>query len=384
VASLSTNATRNVEAFLVLDAVPGLGPRSIFRFWQAYGSGVAAFEAARSLSLEEMAQVAGRRFRPRPGTKRALRNLDLRDARGVVRQAEADGLTMVSLGSPEYPPRLLDLPDPPPVLFVSGSGWPDLTSTVAIVGTRRASAYGRRIASSLGRDFARWGWTVVSGMARGVDAAAHEAALDAGGSTIGVLGSGHGHEYPPSNRRLYARMRESGWLASEFAPRVGPTRRAFPRRNRVIAALSRAVVVVEAGARSGALNTAGHALELGREVLAVPGHVDEGRAAGCLQLLRQGAGVAATVRDVFDALGWVHDDPAPGRGRVRSDEGPGGPDAWLLEALGSGERTADQLATVAGESIRDTLAALGRLELDGRIGRSTGGRFYRRRLASVE
>jgi len=181
-------------------------------------------------------------------------------------------------------------------------------------------------------------------------------------------------------------MREKGWLLSEFAPLVGPTRRAFPRRNRVIAALSRAVVVVEAGARSGALDTAGHALDLGREVLAVPGRVDERRAAGCLQLLRQGASVAASVRDVFDALGSIHNEPAPAAvpPTLPAPGGSGGPDAWLLEALGGDERTADDLAAATGESIRETLAALGRLELDGRIGRGPGGRFYRRRHASVE
>lgn len=376
---LSFDHEREVEALLALDSVPGLGPRSIRRLWCAYGSGVATLEAVRSLSLEELARVAGDRFRPRPDTRRALRSLDVDEARTVARRAAADGLTLLPLGAPEYPRRLLDLSDPPPVLFVSGSGWPDMGSTVAIVGTRRASPYGLRVAASLGRDFTRWGWTVVSGMARGIDAAAHQAALDAGGATIGVLGSGHDHEYPASNRRLYARMRERAWLVSEFAPPVTPTRRAFPRRNRVIAALSRAVVVVEAGVHSGALNTAGHALDLGREVLAVPGRVGESRAVGCLNLLRQGAGLAAEVRDVFDALGCIHNESAPSGPEDRTGErepGPRGPDAWLLDALGGGERTADQLAALSGESIGETLAALGRLELDGRIGRGSGGRFH--------
>jgi DNA processing protein len=317
-------ATRESLAFLSLMQVDGLGPAGIRALWEEHGSGEAASAGA------------------------------------------------------GYPQPLMDLNDPPPVLHVLGSGWPDPARCVAVVGTRRATPYGLEIARSLGRDLARWGWTVVSGMASGVDAAAHAGALDGGGNTIGVLGTGHVHEYPRTNRRLYARMREHGWLVSEFDPAAGPLRHTFPQRNRIIAALSRAVVIVEAGHKSGALITARCALDAGREVLVVPSRIGDPAGRGSLRLLRQGAAVLTGVRDVFDAIGWVHDHEPPPKsssGGAADTADADGPDGWLMRCLGVDELSAEEIAALSGRGIADALAALGRLEIDGRVGQSRGGRF---------
>lgn len=347
------HATRESLAFLSLMRVDGLGPAGIRALWEEHGSGEAASAAVGAAAHEAR-------------------------AREILAHARRLGLRTLPLGGPRYPPPLMDLQDPPPVLHVLGSGWPDPARCVAVVGTRRATPYGLEIARSLGRDMARWGWTVVSGMASGVDAAAHAGALDGGGNTIGVLGTGHVHEYPRTNRRLYARMRERGWLVSEFDPAAGPLRHTFPQRNRIIAALSRAVVIVEAGHRSGALITARCALNTGREVLVVPSRLGDPAARGSLRLLRQGAAVLTDVRDVFDAIGWVHDHEPPPKSASGGGADPpdrDGPDGWLVRCLGVDELSAEEIAAVSGRGIADTLAALGRLEIDGRVGQSRGGRF---------
>ncbi|MFV1986167.1 MAG: DNA-processing protein DprA [Gemmatimonadota bacterium] len=342
-----SSADREAVAFIALEGVKGLGVRRIRTMWEEHGSGCAALDAC-------------------PGRP------DVRAAARIVERARRMGVRTIPLGHPEYPTSLYDLHDPPPVLYVRGAGWPGLDSIIAIVGTRRASPYGRRIAARLARDLARWGWTVVSGMAVGIDAAAHGGSLDEDGQTIGVLGSGHEHEYPPGNRALYARMKRRGWLISEFPPPAAPFRASFPRRNRLIAALSRGVIVVEAGEKSGALNTASHGLDLGREIMAVPARVGDRAGVGTLRMLRDGAALVTDVRDVFDALGWVHDDPTPERSAIAS----AGRDAWLVESLGADELTASELALTSGRKVGETATALGRLEIDGKVARSLDGRFY--------
>lgn len=344
---------REALAFLALMRVEELGLVGIRSLWEEHGSAEAALRAIDA--------AAG-----------------LDEARRVLASAKRVGVRTVPLGGAAYPTTLLDLPDPPPVLHVRGAGWPDDRRMVAVVGTRRASRYGLDVARNLGRDLARWGWTVVSGMAAGIDAAAHEGALDAGGNTIGVLGTGPGHEYPRVNRGLYARMRGQGWLVSEFDPGDGPRPFRFPRRNRIIAALSRAVVIVEAGAKSGALNTATHALNVGREILVAPSRLGDRSGSGSLRLLRQGAAVFTGVRDVFDAIGWLHDREPPPRRRANGEPGRvdgAGPDGWLLRVLGREELSVDEISAVSGRTVGDTLAALGRLEIDGRVEQSRRGRF---------
>ena len=372
---------RELEALLVLSRTPRLGLRTVRRLVDRYGGAEQALRIVRDASPEALQRLCGRRV-TRENVDRAVGPRARARARGLLRAARAKGLGVVGYGGAGYPRALCDLSDPPPVLFSRGRLPPAAARAVAVVGTRAASSYGLRTAYTLGRELGRWGWTVVSGMARGIDAAAHAGALDAGGHSTGVLGTGHDHEYPADNRELYGRMRAEGLLLSEFEPGAPPTRSAFPRRNRVIAALVRGVIVVEAGGKSGALNTADHALDLGREVLAVPGRIDDPGAAGCLRLLRQGAGLVARAQDAFDALGWLHlnaeDEPVADRddgGAPRKGGKTASSDAALLQALARRSQSPDELAVGLELPVARVLRGLGRLELEGSVEREPGGRF---------
>ena len=376
-------------ALLALADIPGLGPVGLRRLIDRFETATASLARVRGRSPAALVEAAGGAARVHPGTAAALATLSPAQAAATLERARDLGLAIVTWASPDYPPPLHDLLAPPPVLFLRGRGWADWNTCVAIVGTRRSTTYGRSVAHRLARDFARWGWTVVSGMARGIDAAAHVGALDGGGHTIGVLGSGHEHEYPRSNRPLYRRMATHGLLVSEFRPDLPPSRSTFPRRNRIIAALARAVVVVEAGARSGALNTASLATEIGKAVLGVPGRIDAPASRGVVELLRTGAGVVADVRDVFDAIGWVHDYAPPAGAASQTDRAPPPrvgreEDARVLRVLCGRDLTADEAAAEARIDIGRTLAALGRLEVDGRIVRGAGGRFELARRGGAE
>ncbi len=371
---------RELAALLVLARAPGLGLRTVRRLVDRHGGATEALGALRRTRRDELRALRHGARVPFAKTVRALEPAAEEAARSLLREARAKGLGIAGYtrrGGADYPAGLHDLIDPPPLLFQRGDGPPDAGQAVAVVGTRAASSYGLRTAYALGSELGRWGWTVVSGMARGIDAAAHAGALDVGGRTIGVLGTGHDHEYPAENRDLYRRMRSHGILLSEFEPGAPPTRSAFPRRNRVIAALARGVIVVEAGGKSGALITADHGLDLGREVLAVPGRIDDPGAAGCLRLLRQGAGLVAGVQDVFDALGWLRSDPAsptPDGDAATATRAPSR-DVRLLGALSRGPRSPDELAVDLEMSATRVLGGLGRLELEGWVERRPGGNF---------
>lgn len=321
--------------------------------------------------------------------RRALRALEPAPGEELSELRER-GVRVVSYRGPGYPERLLHLHQPPPALYLKGPGRIDRPRSVAVVGTRSATSYGRRAARDLAGELARAGWTVVSGMARGVDAAAHRAALDARGRTTAVLGSGIDHRYPTSNRDLYDRMEEHGLLATEFPPGRTPRKWIFPRRNRIIAALSAGVVVVQAPRKSGALITVDQALELGREIFAVPGPVGSPSSAGTHDLLRSGAGLAARPADVLEVLeaavpaagGETTDRPSRGdRGQRELDldasatlDPDGARAVW--QALRGGAETLEELEERSRLPPGRLLALLTELELAGRI-RSLPGDRYR-------
>jgi DNA processing protein len=257
-----------------------------------------------------------------------------------------------------YPALLHELHDPPAELFVRGALDALTEPGVAVVGARSCSAYGAQVARSLARELARAGVVVVSGLARGVDGEAHRGALEGAGRTVAVLGCGIDRDYPRSHGELARRIVSSGTIVSEYPPGVEPAPWRFPARNRIIAALALATVVVEARERSGALITADFALELGRDVFAVPGEITSALSVGTNDLLRQGAAPLTTARDVLDALGL---EPAAA---ARSSTVSGAAEA-LLERLRDGARGADELTRATGLPPGEVAAALVELELAG-------------------
>lgn len=281
------------------------------------------------------------------------------------------GARMVTVVEEEYPPPLLDLPLPPPVLYLRGET--PARPALAIVGSRKASAYALEVAGLFAEELARHGVWVISGLARGVDGAAHRGALEAeGGRTAAVLGCGVDVEYPRRRENLRERIAESGCLLSEFPLGTRPRPQNFPIRNRIIAALASTTLVAEGTARSGSLITARLALELGRDVAAVPGRIFEPAAQGPNALIRDGALPALHPNDLLETL------PLPDRGLLASEPSapaeppPPGEAGLLLEALAEAPSTPEQLAAATALPIDEILARLLDLELAGRIRRHPG------------
>jgi DNA processing protein len=243
---------------------------------------------------------------------------------------------------------------------------------VAVVGARAASPAGLIAARQLGDDLARAGLTVVSGMARGVDGAAHVGALDGAGATVAVLGCGADVVYPAEHARLAQRIAETGAIVTELAPGARPLPHHFPLRNRIISGLARAVVVIEASDRSGSLITARAALEQGRDVLAVPGPILTGRSRGCHALIRDGARLVDSARDILEEIGWTR-APRPADATNKSLQM-----SRLEETMAAGESyTVDDLVRCTGRAAHELLAELGELELAGRVSRVAGGAFVK-------
>jgi DNA processing protein len=274
--------------------------------------------------------------------------------------------------SAEYPIELLDLPRPPIDLYAIGRTAALSKPRVAIVGTRNSTAYGERIARTLTRNFVRAGVSVVSGMARGIDAAAHRTAIDEGGNTVAVLGTGIDVPYPVGHRLLHQTIADRGIVLSENPPGMKAHAGAFPKRNRIIAALAPVTIVIEAGFRSGALNTASQALELGRVVAAVPGPIDSDQCRGSNQLLRDGAVLIAAPDDALSLLGvsLPREKPHP----------PLLPDSEqkIWDAIAGGFMDTDALPAATDLSIAECLAAITSLEILGLVECSLAGEIRRR------
>jgi DNA processing protein len=297
---------------------------------------------------------------------------DPRRARNAI---DAAGLGAVCRCADRYPPGLRDLADPPAVLHIAGTAeCVGLDDAVAVVGARRATQYGLTVAHDIGRGLSAAGVSVVSGLALGVDSSAHGGALAGSAPPVAVLAGGADRPYPPSKRGLYVAVRAAGAVVSEMPPGFGIHRWAFVARNRLIAALARVVVVVEATERSGSLTTADLGAELGRTIAAVPGRVTCATAAGTNGLIRDGAALVRTVRDVLDALaeltGGTYERAAPADPELEPEL------AEMLEAIGAGHSTLPMLVAT-GLNARAVLAGLGELEALGLVRRGFGGRYER-------
>ncbi|HET9589328.1 MAG TPA: DNA-processing protein DprA [Anaerolineales bacterium] len=285
---------------------------------------------------------------------------------------EAQGITILTWEDDNYPGRLREIDQPPPVLYVRGEYLPDDLFAVAIVGTRRVTAYGRQITEELASFLAANGITVISGLARGVDAIAHQTTLKAGGRTIAVLGSGVDKIYPPEHRGLAERMTGRGAVISDYAPGTPPDASNFPPRNRIISGLSLAVVVVEAGETSGALITAEFAAEQGREVFAVPGSILAPQSKGTNKLIQRGALPLLSMNDLMQALDLTRmGEQKAARKLIPADE----TEARLMNVLGSEPLHVDEIRNQAELPIEKVSATLALMELKGMV-RQVGGMNY--------
>lgn len=299
-----------------------------------------------------------------------LAALDDAAALDALRAAKKCNAHVLTKQDPLYPPRLLELCDAPFVLYCLGDPLIANQRAVAIVGSRAASSYGRTVAATFARDAAIYGATVVSGLARGVDAAAHSAAVESGGKTVAVIGSGLSALYPAYHSLLADEIVKSGGaVLSEFAPTMIARPHHFPMRNRIVAALADATVVTEAAHRSGALITARLADEYGRRVFAVPGDIDRPTSAGTNALIKDGVTAATSMADVAEILGW-----APMFVETRSDKSADQRDP-LLDLLAGSALDIDELSIRSGRPASDVAAQLTMLELRGAIERRGGGTF---------
>ncbi len=281
---------------LLLTQLPGIGPLTLAKLLEYFATPTAVFHATE----ESLYLVPG----VGPKLVQTIRHAaDHVDVMGIIQWCTANSVTMLCSDTAQYPRSLLELVDAPPVLFVNGEVLPCDELAVAIVGTRHASVYGRQQATRIAYELAKSGVTIISGLARGIDTAAHQGALDAGGRTIAVFGCGLSHIYPPENEGLAKAIAADGALVSEFAPATKPRAGMFPQRNRIISGLAHATLVIEAPERSGSLITARTASEQGRDVMALPGNVNSRASQGTNLLIRDGAKLIRHADDVLECLG---------------------------------------------------------------------------------
>jgi DNA processing protein len=382
---MSTTEQTTLETLLRLAIVPGMGPARTTLLLSRFGS----VERVLGASARQIAEVPGfgAEFARRVAAAGTAAGLER--ARAALDALERVGARVVTQEDAAYPQSFRALPDPPFVLYAVGDVQLMSEPAIGIVGTRKPTEYGRRVASRLAYELARAGYGIASGMAKGIDAVAQTAALDAGGATVGVLGHGIDRIYPPENERLFHRVRERGLLISEMAPGEEPMAGNFPRRNRLIAALSAGVLVVEMGEKSGARHTVEYALELGKEVFAVPGQIGSEMSAGTNQLLKEGARLVTSAQDVLEELHGVGVVPhvlsgpasiaesrAPTPRPAPADLAPD--EARVFGVLADDPRHVDDLATAAGMATNATLGALLGLELR-ELAESLPGKQFRLR-----
>jgi len=338
-----------------------------------FGTAQAVLEAAPS-ELREVPGV-GRKLVER--IVRAEQEVDVQSQLALCRQR---GVDVVVEHDAVYPSLLREIHDPPGVLFLYGHLLPQDGMAIAIVGTRHATPYGLRQAERLAASFARAGLTVISGLARGIDAAAHRGALEAGGRTIAVLGSGVLNIYPPEHDRLAEDVVAQGALLSEAPPRAEPLPGAFPQRNRLISGLSLGAIIVEAAERSGALITARLATEQGREVFAVPGRVDQRNSRGCHRLIRDGAKLVETADDVLEELGPLVESTTRDDGRAIHHPAEltlNELEQKVLAAVDTDTTLIDQIVAQTGLPVPSVLSTISVLEMRRLIRRLSGNAVVR-------
>lgn len=366
---------RDLFFWLALRLTPGVGPTRFSQLLRHFHSPEAVFRApartvANSISLP-------------PETIAALTRFDWEHiVEEELERIQRLGYKLLTLNDSEYPPRLKKIWNPPPVLWISGEILPADHAAVAIVGSRSATEYGRRTSSRLAAELAGSGINVVSGLALGIDSAAHRGALAAGGRTTGILGCGLNVVYPKINGDLYEEIPRAGAVISEFPLDTTPERWHFPMRNRIIAGLSLAVVVVEAGERSGALITAKLALEENRDVMAVPGRAGSTQNRGAHALLRQGAQLVESGQDIIDVIAPQLERLPPGKNGRSAEKPPAPPDMSdrerdIWESLGDETVHIDALGRQVGLTPHQLAPVLLEMELKGLVKQLPGMRYIK-------
>lgn len=336
--------------------VKGIGPARVRLLREAFGSLGEAWKA--SVADLEAAGLKGRVLQNLLETRKTL------DLAAEMERLDKAGAAVLTWEDEDYPPRLLSIDQPPPVLYVRGSLDEADDLALAIVGTRRASAYGRQVTQELAGQLARNGVTIVSGLARGIDGEAHRAALEAGGRTIAVLASGVDIIYPPEHRQLAYEITQQGALLSDYPLNTKPEGGNFPPRNRIISGLSMGVLVAEAGTKSGALITTNYALEQGRDVFAVPGNITAKGSDGTNKLIQEGAHVVRKARDVLEVLNLESAiDYVEARETLPADA----TEAKLLAELDEGALHVDELGRRCELPIAQVTSTLTLMELKGMV-----------------
>jgi DNA processing protein len=366
-----THTPAELSAWLRLSLEPDLGPGLAYALLSALGPPEQIYEHGAPALARHLPQDLARQLAAAPGADLAGQ------IERALQWADAPGRHILTLADPGYPQQLLTIADPPLLLYVAGDpaqlGKPGL----AVVGARSATPGGMENARAFSRHLAAHGWNVVSGLALGIDAAAHEGALAAGPSgagTTAVMGTGIDRLYPAANQALAHRIAEHGALVTEFALGAKALPHHFPRRNRIVAGLARGVLVVEAARQSGSLITARLAAEAGREVFAIPGSIHSPLSRGCHALIRQGAKLVETAQDIEEELGG---SAAPRAAGERTTAGAGPADHPLLAALGHDPLRLDDLQARTGLDAATLQAQLFELELAGRVARTPEGKFHR-------
>lgn len=353
-------ADANLEDWLRFSLVPGIGGGYQRRLLKAFGSPGAALAANHGAVGAILPAAAHAAWRAGADPEEVARALDW---------AAAPGNHVLALGDEHYPQSLLETADPPSLLYAKGRVELLQAASIAIVGSRNATPQGRDTARAFARALGAAGLTIVSGLALGIDAAAHEGGLASAGSTIAIVGTGLDVVYPARNRDLAHRIAADGVLLSEYPLGTGAIAANFPRRNRLISGMSRGVLVVEAAIRSGSLSTARFAGEQGREVFAIPGSIHSPLSRGCHALIKQGAKLVESAEDVLEELG-LGARAAPDLGAATSDDP-------LLDAMGHDPCDLDTLVARSGLAVDALQVRLAELELDGVVACLPGGRFQR-------
>ena len=372
-----------VRDLLSLHLTPGLGPVRIAALLEHFGSAGAVLRGTSSKFQDVTGIGSGL-------SSKLAQDLPNIDVQTEIDRADRAGARILALGTPDYPPGLVHIPTAPPILYALGELTARDERGVAMVGTRNPNAYGKRVAKQLAEGLARAGVTVVSGLARGIDGIAHRAALDAGGRTVAVLGSGLSRMYPPEHAALAEAIAKAGAVVSECFMEEGPSKGSFPARNRIISGLSRVVVIVQAPRESGALITATHAAEQGRTVLVVPGPIDDDAQSGCLHLLRQGAILCRSVEDILEELdGVLGRAVAPAQRNLfdavaPAPAAPAGPPPGLdavqmrvWDFLADGARSVDEVARHVAMAIQASSGVLMMMEMNRAVRRLPGNRYER-------